>query len=134
MGLLTILALGFFLAACHATDSDHVVAVTAIVSRESRSAPQAWSARCGASGTRSPSCWSAEPSSLFGIVSSGARRAHYGVSVALMLVVLGVMNVVGFRHDVKKLRTGHAHPHQLSTQDEATIARQARGLGVAIAR
>ena len=34
MGLLTLLTLGFFLGMRHATDSDHVIAVTTIVSRE----------------------------------------------------------------------------------------------------
>jgi high-affinity nickel-transport protein len=34
MSLFAILALGFFLGMRHATDSDHVVAVTTIVSRE----------------------------------------------------------------------------------------------------
>jgi high-affinity nickel permease len=35
MSLLAVLALGFFLGMRHATDADHVVAVTTIVSRES---------------------------------------------------------------------------------------------------
>jgi high-affinity nickel permease len=34
MTLLSILALGFFLEMRHATDSDHVIAVTTIVSRQ----------------------------------------------------------------------------------------------------
>ena len=34
MNLLSILLLGFFLGMRHATDSDHVIAVTTIVSRE----------------------------------------------------------------------------------------------------
>ena len=34
MGLVSILALGFFLGMRHATDSDHVMAVSTIVARE----------------------------------------------------------------------------------------------------
>ena len=42
MTLLAILALGFFLGMRHATDSDHVVAVTTIVSRERTARAALW--------------------------------------------------------------------------------------------
>jgi high-affinity nickel permease len=49
---LAVIALGFVLGVRHATDPDHVVAVTAIAARSRRIAPARSSACCGASATR----------------------------------------------------------------------------------
>jgi high-affinity nickel-transport protein len=59
ISLLSIIALGFFLGMRHATDPDHVVAVTTIVSRQ-RSIRHA--AIIGVLWGPSPSCWSVPPS------------------------------------------------------------------------
>ena len=41
-GLATIVALGFFLGMRHATDPDHVIAVTTIVARQQKPGSAAW--------------------------------------------------------------------------------------------
>jgi hypothetical protein len=55
--------LGLILGIRHATDADHVIAVTAILTRERRLRTRPRSASYGASGIRSPFCWSAPQSS-----------------------------------------------------------------------
>ncbi len=57
MSLLSILALGFFLGMRHATDADHVVAVTTIVSGERSVRPAAILGAIGDSGTRRRFFW-----------------------------------------------------------------------------
>lgn len=95
MTLLAILVLGFFLGMRHATDADHVVAVTTIVSRE-RSARAALSV--GA-------LWGLGHSAtilavggaiiLLGWVIPPWLGLSMEMSVAVMLVILGLMNVTG---------------------------------------
>ncbi len=50
--LLSVLLLGFFLGMRHATDPDHVIAVTTIVSRQRSVRAAAWTGGSGGSGTR----------------------------------------------------------------------------------
>jgi len=93
--VLVILTLGFFLGMRHATDADHVVAVTTIVSRE----------RSARSALAIGGLWGLGHSVTIlgvggGIVVLGLiipPRLGLGMemSVATMLVVLGVMNVTG---------------------------------------
>jgi len=93
--VLVILMLGFFLGMRHATDADHVVAVTTIVSRE----------RSARSALAIGGLWGLGHSVTIlevggGIVVLGLiipPRLGLGMemSVATMLVVLGIMNVTG---------------------------------------
>jgi high-affinity nickel permease len=117
---LTILAIGFLLGMRHATDPDHVIAVSTIVSRE-RSIPKAaligilWG--CG---------------HTFTIVAVGAAIIMFGLaiparvgltmefSVGLMLILLGVLNLTGamkwlaekFSPAHPKVTGEHAHLHE----------------------
>jgi hypothetical protein len=117
---LTILAIGFLLGMRHATDPDHVIAVSTIVSRE-RSIPKAaligilWG--CGHTIT---------------IVAVGAAIITFGLaiparvgltmefSVGLMLVLLGVLNLTGamkwltqkFSPAHPQVTGEHAHLHE----------------------
>jgi len=118
MGLVTILTLGFFLGMRHATDSDHVVAVSAIVSREKSVRAASLLGALWGIGHTFTIVLVGGAIILFGIVFPARIGLTMEFSVALMLVVLGAMNVLGFRQDVKELRAGHAHPHPLSTPDE----------------
>jgi high-affinity nickel-transport protein len=118
MGLVTILTLGFFLGMRHATDSDHVVAVSAIVSREKSVRAASLVGALWGIGHTFTIMLVGGAIILFGIVFPARVGLTMEFSVALMLVVLGAMNVMGFRQDVKELRAGHAHPHQPPTQDE----------------
>jgi len=122
-GLLTIVAVGLFLGMRHATDPDHVIAVSTMLSGE-RSIPKAvligvlWG--CGHTLT---------------IVLVGAAIISFGLamparlglsmefSVGLMLILLGVLNLTGVmnRLTVKfapggaKINEQHAHSHWLRT-------------------
>jgi high-affinity nickel permease len=121
---LAILTIGFLLGMRHATDPDHVIAVSTIVSRE-RSIVKAaligilWG--CGHTLT---------------IVAVGAGIIVFGLaiparvgltmefSVGLMLVLLGVLNLTGamqwltlkFSPAHPKVEGEHAHTHQHSSQ------------------
>jgi len=109
MGLLTILALGFFLGMRHATDSDHVVAVTTIVSREKSVRAASLVGALWGVGHTFTIMLVGGAIILFGIVFPARVGLTMEFSVALMLVLLGAMNVLGFRKDVQKLRSKHVH-------------------------
>ena len=73
--LLSVVVVGFFLGMRHATDADHVVAISTIVVAPAQPARCGRaSARCGAWGTRSPSAWSAARSSCSASSISAAHR------------------------------------------------------------
>jgi ABC-type nickel/cobalt efflux system permease component RcnA len=114
--LLAILALGFMLGMRHATDPDHVVAVTTIVSGQ-RSVKRA--ALIGAA-------WGVGHTLTILLVGSGiilfkwAIPARVGLAmelaVALMLIILGVASLTGtvrWMRRTARLRVGqvHSHPH-----------------------
>src|ERR1700747_2511549 len=96
VNFLSIIALGFFLGMRHATDPDHVIAVTTIVSRERQISKSAW---IGA-------FWGIGHTFTILVVGGGiillnwAIPARLGLSmelaVGVMLVILGVVNVVSF--------------------------------------
>ena len=109
MSLLAVLALGFFLGMRHATDADHVVAVTTIVSRER----SPWAAlRVGA-------LWGLGHTAtilavggaiiLFGLVIPPRLGLSMEFSVAIMLIVLGAMNLTGAMNRIRE--AAHQHPH-----------------------
>jgi hypothetical protein len=96
IGFFSILAVGFFLGMRHATDPDHVIAVTTIVSNQ-RSSPRA--ALIGA-------FWGVGHSLTIFVVGAGIILFNLVIpvrvglsmelSVAVMLIILGLINVAGF--------------------------------------
>ena len=109
---LRMLALGFFLGMRHATDADHVVAVTTIVARqrELRIPPPSWVC-CGASGTRSRWWRWAPPSSLLNLTMPYRLGIGMEISVGVMLVVLGLLNVAAFLNiRPSKMAAGRGRP------------------------
>jgi len=109
IGLVSIIALGFFLGMRHATDPDHVIAVSTIVSRH-RSLGHA--ALIGA-------LWGAGHTVTILIVGSGiilfgwVIPARIGLSmefsVGLMLILLGILNLTGFLQWIANMASpGHA--------------------------
>src|SRR5258706_6768823 len=107
MGLLSILALGFFLGMRHATDSDHVVAVTTIVSREKSVLSASLVGALWGLGHTLTILLVGGAIIVFGIVVPARVGLTMEFSVALMLVVLGALNVAGFRRDVLAIQAGH---------------------------
>jgi cytochrome c biogenesis protein CcdA len=95
MTLLAILALGFFLGMRHATDSDHVVAVTTIVSRERSPIAALWVGALWGLGHTATILFVGGAIVLFGWVIPPRVGLSMEMSVAIMLIVLGAMNLSG---------------------------------------
>jgi high-affinity nickel-transport protein len=113
---LSLIALGFFLGMRHATDPDHVIAVSTIVARE----------RTLRGGLLIGALWGLGHTMtivvvggviiLFSVVIPPRLGLTMEMTVALMLVVLGLWNVIGVLQDLRARFPGraglHAHPHQ----------------------
>src|SRR5881296_178902 len=93
--LFSIIALGFFLGMRHATDPDHVIAVTTIVSRQR--SPLAAAAIGGAWGLGHTFTILLVGGGiiLFGWVIPARVGLSTELTVGVMLVVLGIASVVG---------------------------------------
>jgi len=116
IGFLSILAVGFFLGMRHATDPDHVIAVTTIVSNQ-RSSPRA--ALIGA-------FWGVGHTLTIFVVGAGIILFNLVIpvrvglsmelSVAVMLVILGLVNVAGFLRTMPSgsVPAGSPHPESLA--------------------
>jgi high-affinity nickel-transport protein len=113
VNLLALLALGFFLGMRHATDADHVVAVTTIVSRKRTLAAALPVGALWGLGHTLTIVLVGGAIVLFGVVISPRLGLGMELSVAVMLVVLGAMNVWAFVRDVPGLAhdgpDGHGH-------------------------
>jgi hypothetical protein len=106
---LLLLAIGFFLGMRHATDPDHVVAVSTIVSRE-RSLPRAgWIGVLWGVGHTATILAVGTAIILFGLAIPPRLGLTLEFSVAMMLVLLGVLNLTGAMHWVSH-RFSPTHP------------------------
>ena len=103
MNLLALLALGFFLGMRHATDADHVVAVTTIVSKKRTLRAALPVGALWGLGHTLTIVLVGGAIVLFGVVISPRLGLGMELSVALMLIVLGAMNVWAFVRDVPAL-------------------------------
>ncbi len=123
---LSLLALGFFLGMRHATDADHVVAVSTIVAREKR-----LGAACllGA-------VWGLGHTVTIFLVGVAIIFLHIAIparvglsmefAVGLMLVLLGALNIAG-RGLGAWARAEHEHPHEHPHGDHAHHPRPDEG-------
>ena len=121
IGLLSIVALGFFLGMRHATDPDHVIAVTTIVSRYKKVGHAAMIGAFWGIGHTLTIFVVGSGIILFGWVIPTRIGLSMEFSVGLMLILLGVLNLTGmlqwitsaFSGDGKSASTGtgHSHPH-----------------------
>ena len=135
INFLSIIALGLFLGMRHATDPDHVIAVTTIVSRERKISRAAWIGVFWGAGHTLTIFVVGTAIILFDLVIPARLGLSMELSVGLMLILLGVMNVVSF---VRSLPTqgepglspdilhshvhnhlGYVHSHQHGHQPEA---------------
>jgi ABC-type nickel/cobalt efflux system permease component RcnA len=116
IAFLSIIALGFFLGMRHATDPDHVIAVTTIVSRQ-RSIRQA--ALIGALWGLGHTITILVVGSaiiLFGLVIPPRVGLTMELSVGLMLILLGALNLSGILRRITETVTPlqpsqHSHSH-----------------------
>jgi hypothetical protein len=113
MTLFAILALGFFLGMRHATDSDHVIAVTTIVSRERSAKAALWVGALWGLGHSATILTVGGAIVLFGWIIPPRLGLSMEMSVAVMLIVLGAMNLSGALSGIKQAAHRHHHPHAL---------------------
>ena len=118
ISFLSIVAIGFFLGMRHATDPDHVIAVTTIVSRQNKISRAALTGIFWGVGHTLTIFVVGTAIILFGVVIPARIGLSMELSVALMLILLGVMNVTAFMRSarsVAKVQVGaatvHSHPH-----------------------
>jgi len=119
ISLLSILAVGFFLGMRHATDPDHVVAVTTIVSRQSSTAKAALTGIFWGIGHTLTIFVVGTLIILFDVVIPARIGLSMEFSVGLMLIVLGLMNIASFMRSARSISSEtkseilhqHAHTH-----------------------
>lgn len=123
----SFLFLGFFLGMRHATDADHVVAVTTIVSRERSIRHAAWIGAFWGIGHTLTLLLAGGAIIVFGIVVPQRLGMSLEFSVALMLILLGVLNFRNFMRSVKStaaaVRHDHAHEAEFETEEHALARR-----------
>jgi hypothetical protein len=117
VNFLSIIALGFFLGMRHATDPDHVIAVSTIVSREREIGKSAWIGVFWGIGHTLTIFAVGAAIILFDVVISPRIGLSMELAVGLMLILLGIINVVSFFRDLPSSpeRAGTPAPPQEST-------------------
>jgi ABC-type nickel/cobalt efflux system permease component RcnA len=117
--LLAVCVLGFFLGMRHATDPDHVIAVTTIVSRQRTTAGAALVGALWGVGHTLTILVVGAGIILLGWVIPPRVGLSLELSVGVMLIVLGLMNLTGVLQRITESVTPpagppgtvHAHPH-----------------------
>ncbi|HEY1527149.1 MAG TPA: high-affinity nickel-transport family protein [Candidatus Angelobacter sp.] len=116
---LSIIAVGFFLGMRHATDPDHVIAVTTIVTRQRKLTRAALTGAFWGAGHTLTIFVVGAIIILFDVVIPARIGLSMEFSVALMLILLGIVNVVAFMRSASSFSASagadsdalHAHPH-----------------------
>src|SRR3984885_12253113 len=125
IGLFSILAVGFFLGMRHATDPDHVIAVTTIVSNQRNRLRSALIGAFWGVGHTLTIFVVGAGIILFNLVIPVRLGLSMELSVAVMLIILGLMNIAGFlrsmpaqslpnndnHNDNDSEKIVHSHPH-----------------------
>jgi len=130
--LLSIIVLGFFLGMRHATDPDHVIAVTTIVSRQRSIRHAALIGVLWGLGHTITILVVGSAIILFGVVIPARVGLTMEFSVGLMLILLGILNLSGIMRWITETLTPvqlgqhshthghgdyvHSHPHNHSLQ------------------
>ncbi len=115
ISLFSIVALGFFLGMRHATDPDHVVAVTTIVSRQRSVLHAALIGVLWGLGHTITILAVGSAIILFGLVIPPRVGLSMEFSVGLMLVLLGVLNLSGILRWITETFTpAHSQDHEHS--------------------
>ncbi len=118
LGLLSIVAIGFFLGMRHATDPDHVIAVTTIVSQQRSSARAALIGAFWGLGHTVTIFVVGCAIILFNLAIPPRIGLTMELAVGLMLIILGAWNLTSFFQSLPTAgasATGtpwiHSHPH-----------------------
>jgi high-affinity nickel permease len=107
---LAILVIGFFLGMRHATDPDHVIAVSTIVSRERSLRRAAWIGALWGLGHTVTIVLVGAAIILFNLVIPPRVGLTMEFAVGLMLILLGVLNLTGVTKWLSE-KFSPAHPH-----------------------
>jgi high-affinity nickel permease len=142
---LSIVLLGLVLGMRHATDPDHVIAVTTIVARQRRVGAAALIGVLWGIGHTLTMVAVGGAIIVFGVVIPPRLGLTMELSVALMLILLGLLNVAGIMRWITAIATPvHVHPHRHGdyahshghtpaahghAEDDTAIARLDRRLG-----
>ena len=132
IGLLSIIALGFFLGMRHATDPDHVIAVTTIVARYRKISHAALIGAFWGVGHTLTILVVGSGIILFGWVIPARIGLSMEFSVGLMLILLGVLNLTGILQWITNTfspasgisGTVHSHPHSHGAHHSRHILRR----------
>lgn len=117
IGLLTIVAIGFFLGMRHATDPDHVIAVTTIVSQQRNTRRAALIGIFWGLGHTATILTVGSAIILFNLVIPVRLGLAMELSVGLMLIVLGAWNLLSFSRAIPETALNgpgsivHSHSH-----------------------
>ncbi|MGA8220468.1 MAG: hypothetical protein WB780_02360 [Candidatus Acidiferrales bacterium] len=119
IGLISIIALGFFLGMRHATDPDHVIAVTTIVARYKKVSHAALIGAFWGLGHTLTILVVGSGIILFGWVIPARIGLSMEFSVGLMLILLGILNLAGILQRITNTispavgisGSAHSHPH-----------------------
>ena len=106
---LTILAIGFFLGMRHATDPDHVIAVSTIISREPSLARAGWIGALWGLGHTLTILLVGAVIILFDVAIPVRVGLTMEFAVGLMLILLGILNLTGVTRWLSE-RFSPAHP------------------------
>ncbi|HZQ70702.1 MAG TPA: high-affinity nickel-transport family protein [Terriglobales bacterium] len=116
IGLLSIIVIGFFLGMRHATDPDHVIAVSTIVSQQGNTRRAAWIGIAWGLGHTVTIFAVGSAIILFGLVIPSRVGLAMELSVGVMLILLGAWNLVSFTRWLPSPQgsedTLHSHPHR----------------------
>src|SRR5277367_177690 len=116
ISFLSILALGFFLGMRHATDPDHVIAVTTIVSNQRNNMRAALIGGFWGVGHTLTIFVVGAGIILFNLVIPVRLGLSMELCVAIMLVILGSVNIASFLRSIPagpidSHEVAHSHPH-----------------------
>jgi ABC-type nickel/cobalt efflux system permease component RcnA len=117
ISFLSIIAVGFFLGMRHATDPDHVIAVTTIVSRQRNLLKAALTGIFWGIGHTLTIFVVGSAIILFDVVIPARIGLSMEFSVGLMLILLGAVNIASFMRTARtiapaeKSEVVHSHPH-----------------------
>ncbi len=126
LSLAAVLSLGFFLGMRHATDADHVIAVSTIVARERRLSSAALIGALWGMGHTATILAVGAGILLFTLVIPPRLGLTMEFSVGVMLVLLGILNLRGFRKQVADLKTPE-HPQAYPSALAEASAQQISG-------
>jgi high-affinity nickel-transport protein len=129
--VLSIVMLGFFLGMRHATDPDHVIAVTTIVSRQKTIRSAMLIGAVWGVGHTLTIMLVGGAIIFFGVVIPPRLGLAMELGVALMLVLLGVLNLTGFMQWIQDnlASAGGPHSHRHSHGDYSHSHLHGHGAG-----